>query len=91
MQWADALGKNRANCGRGCGSRWFHQTAPAAPAGSYAPNAFGLFDMHGNAAEWVQDCWKETYVAVPTDGSAWLEGRCRLRVVRAASGIASPR
>jgi formylglycine-generating enzyme required for sulfatase activity len=29
----------------------------AAPVGSFLPNAFGLYDMHGNARQWVEDCW----------------------------------
>ena len=50
---------------------------------SYRPNAWGLYDMHGNLAEWVQDCWQSSYAA-PTDGSAWVP-ECIVRVVRGGS------
>jgi formylglycine-generating enzyme required for sulfatase activity len=56
------------------------------PVGSFPPNGFGLYDMHGNASEWVEDCWHEDYTtAAPTDGSAWLEGNCDGRVMRGGS------
>ena len=38
--------------------------------GSYAPNAFGLYDMHGNIAEWTADCFRNSYAGLPKDGSA---------------------
>jgi formylglycine-generating enzyme required for sulfatase activity len=56
------------------------------PVGSFPPNGFGLHDMHGNAAEWVEDCWHDDYTAAaPTDGTAWLEGNCDGRVMRGGS------
>ncbi len=56
------------------------------PVGSFPPNGFGLHDMHGNVAEWVEDCWHDEYTAMaPTDGSAWVDGDCNGRVVRGGS------
>lgn len=52
------------------------------PVGSFPPNVFGLFDMHGNAWQWVQDCYADSYAGAPTDGSAHDEANCQLRVLR---------
>ncbi len=55
------------------------------PVGSYRPNGFGLYDMHGNVYEWVQDCWNGNYDGAPRDGRAWESGDCSLRVLRGGS------
>jgi formylglycine-generating enzyme required for sulfatase activity len=59
-----------------------------APAGSYEANAFGLYDLLGNAWEWTEDCFYDDYAAAPSDGSARpaadgaAAGSCAFRTVR---------
>lgn len=80
--WGSEIGEENANCG-GCATEWdFFQTSPA---GSFAPNAFGLHDMHGNVWEWVEDCWNQNYEGAPSNGSAWLSGDCSQRILRGGS------
>ena len=50
--------------------------------GSFPANAFGLYDVHGNVEEWVEDCWNNSYQSAPSDGSAWERGDCDRRVLR---------
>ena len=55
------------------------------PVGTKKPNAFGLYDMHGNVWEWTQDCWNESYTGAPTDNAASTTGNCGQRVGRGGS------
>ena len=55
--------------------------------GSYRANGYGLYDMHGNAAEWVQDCWNDSYRGAPNNGEAWETGDCFWRVLRGGSWL----
>jgi formylglycine-generating enzyme required for sulfatase activity len=61
-----------------------------APAASFEANPFGLYDIGGNVAEWVMDCWHDTYLRAPGDGTAWLNPGCKLRVVRGGYWASSP-
>ncbi len=57
-----------------------------APAGALRANAFGLYDMIGNVAEWVEDCFTDSYLGRPRDGRAWVwAGGCARRVLRGGS------
>ena len=47
-----------------------------AEVGRYQPNEFGLYDMHGNVSEWVEDPWHANYEGAPVDGSVWEEDGC---------------
>ncbi|WP_299071469.1 bifunctional serine/threonine-protein kinase/formylglycine-generating enzyme family protein [uncultured Paraglaciecola sp.] len=57
---------------------------------SFSPNAFGLYDMHGNVWEWTQDCWNVSYQNAPNNGSAWTSGNCDKRVLRGGSWYFKP-
>ena len=61
------------------------------PVGSYGANGYGLYDMHGNLWEWVQDCWNDHYGGAPADGRAWESGNCSRRVLRGGSWLSLPR
>ena len=62
-----------------------------APVGSFKANDYGLYDTLGNVFEWVQDCWNSNYLGAPTDGSPWIEGDCKHRVLRGGSWFSMPK
>jgi formylglycine-generating enzyme required for sulfatase activity len=56
-----------------------------AEVGTFPPNRWGLYDVHGNVWEWVEDAWHPNYQGAPNDGSEWREGDAALRVLRGGS------
>jgi formylglycine-generating enzyme required for sulfatase activity len=54
------------------------------PVQSFKPNAFGLYQVHGNVWEWVEDCWIDSYQRAPSDGSA-VGGGCSYHTQRGGS------
>lgn len=83
--WGDVIGKGNANC-RDSGNQWGGKQT--APVGSFPPNPWGLYDMHGNVWEWVEDPYHDTYAGAPVDGSVWTSGRSYSRVLRGGSWYA---
>lgn len=82
--FGDAIAPELANYGRNVG-----QTSDV---GSYPPNTFGLFDIHGNVWEWCLDHWHENYQGAPTDERAWIKGGDGdRRVLRGGSWYNLPR
>ncbi len=77
--WGEEIGKGNAVC-EGCDSPW--DRIQPTWVGSFPPNAFGLHDLLGNVNEWVEDCWHDSYRGAPADGSAWITGVCKRRVLR---------
>jgi formylglycine-generating enzyme required for sulfatase activity len=96
--WGDQPDHNYANFGKdegqGLGGKaegrdvWTDQTSPS---GSFPANAFGLYDMHGNTYEWVEDCYQKDAMLLPTDGSAVHDGNCNVRVMRSTSFTSNPK
>lgn len=59
--------------------------AHTAPAASFKPNPFGLYDMLGNVFEITADCWAGNYAGAPADGSARTAADCPMRAARKGS------
>ncbi len=65
-----------------------HETTPV---DRFAPNRFGLYDLHGNVAEWCADSWHDSYKNAPVNGSAWTSNNPKdLRVLRGGSWLHLP-
>jgi formylglycine-generating enzyme required for sulfatase activity len=62
------------------------------PAGSFDANPWGLYNVHGNAWQWMADCYHDSYNGAPADGSVWTAGNCSsARVLRGGSWLNDPR
>ncbi|MDH7971461.1 SUMF1/EgtB/PvdO family nonheme iron enzyme [Sphingomonas sp. AR_OL41] len=73
--WGDSISEAHACFGR---------PAPSGPIppGRFPPNAFGLYDMHGNVREWTGDLWHESHDHLPPDGRPAIDGHGSMRVIR---------
>jgi formylglycine-generating enzyme required for sulfatase activity len=80
--WGDEPGVGHANC-KNCGSKWDDKRT--SPAGSFAGNAWGVYDMAGNVWEPLLDCFIPGYEGAPADGSARETAGCERRGLRGGS------
>jgi formylglycine-generating enzyme required for sulfatase activity len=91
--WGNAISTSQANYdgnytyGGGSKGEYRQQTVPV---DSFQPNPWGLYQVHGNVYEWVEDCYHDSYTAAPSDGSAWVSGDCSRRVLRGGSWFNNP-
>jgi len=79
------------------GFRWQHEECSDQAAietlqvGTFKANAFGVYDVVGNVAEWTLDCMNLSYLDAPGDGSAWGRGICSSRMTRGGSWFTGSR
>jgi len=68
---------------------WYYENSnyETHPIGRKKSNPWGLYDMHGNVCEWVQDNWHDSYEGAPTDGSAWEGGGSGACLIRGGSWL----
>lgn len=85
--WGDAITPKNANYSES-------KLGKTTEVGAYPPNPWGLYDMHGNVWEWVEDVWHDGYKDAPADGSPWTDGEgtfsSRIRVLRGGSWDVDP-
>ena len=92
--WGSSITPEQANYDgnyvyAGGGSRGAYR-ARTVPVKSFKPNPWGLYQVHGNAWSWVEDCWHDNYDGAPSDDSAWTSGDCTYRVLRGGSWGINP-
>ncbi len=84
--WGDTASHDQANYGAetcctpatGGRDRWTYTS----PVRSFPPNAFGLYDMIGNAWQWTQDCYVDSYAGRRVAAAAVERVSCQFRTAR---------
>ncbi len=92
--WGSSISTSRANYNGwdtyngGQSGEWRRETVPV---DSFTANPFGLYQMHGNVWQWIEDCYHENYNEAPADGSVWTTGGCDRRILRGGAWNDDPR
>ena len=91
--WGSSIATDAANYNgnsayaQGAKGEWRQQTVRV---GTFRPNAWGLYNVHGNVWDWTDDCWNESNASNPGDGSVRTSGDCTWRVARGGAWNYSP-
>ncbi|MEN3157009.1 SUMF1/EgtB/PvdO family nonheme iron enzyme [Alkalimonas sp. NCh-2] len=88
-QFGESISCEQGRFGRRSGGECSNQLDGTAPVMSYSPNAFGLYDMHGNVWEWTQDCWNADYQQAVATTEPRLSGNCVRRVLRGGTWLST--
>jgi formylglycine-generating enzyme required for sulfatase activity len=92
--WGSSISMEQANCNGNYaynGGTKGELRGKTVPVKSFRPNPWGLYQVHGNVWEPVEDCWHDNYNGSPADGSAWLTQDCALHVIRGGSWNDDPK
>ncbi len=92
--WGSSMTPEQANFDgnhiyAGGGSKGVYRAATV-PVNYFEPNPWGLYQVHGNVWNWVEDCWRDNYEGAPANGSAWTIAECKQRVLRGGSWQSDP-
>jgi formylglycine-generating enzyme required for sulfatase activity len=97
--WGDSFEPARANCDPAYRKLYYtgigdleklNAKTQTLPVESFSPNPWGLYQVHGNVYDWVEDCWNDSYDGAPFDGSAWTSGNCERHVLRGGAFSRKP-
>ena len=84
--WGSSISTRQANYdGRAYLSSVGEHRDRTLPVDSFSPNPWGLYQVHGNVSEWVEDCRHDGYAGAPPNGSVWTFGDCTVRILRGGS------
>ena len=85
--WGSSISAEQANYGS---PDTYDNPGKTVPVRSYQPNPWGLYQVHGNVHEWVEDCYHNDYSGAPDNGSAWTTAGCDRRVLRGGAYGSQP-
>ena len=91
--WGTSISTDQANYNGALvygGGKRGQKRSVSLPVKTFESNPWGLYQVHGNVWQWVEDCAHDSYYEAPTDGSAWMGGNCLVHIIRGGSWFDGP-